>query len=60
MSVISRPWYARYDQYGNELADVRWLRVGRKRWYIETGKWGVVARFGSIHFTTHYDPAEEE
>ena len=57
---VSRPWYSRMDAYGNEIANVRWLRVGRRRWYVEAGKWGVVARFGVIHFALHFDPAEED
>lgn len=57
---VSRPWYSRMDAYGNEIADVHWWRVGSRRWYVEAGKWGIVARFGVIHFALHFDPAEED
>lgn len=55
--LISRPWYARWDRYGNEICDTRWLRLGRGWLYVEVGKWGIVARLLVIHFSLHYDPA---
>lgn len=59
-AIISRPWYAVWDANGNETGDVRWLRIGSGRWYIEAGKWGIAARFDSLHFTAHHDAASEE
>lgn len=57
---MSIRYYSIQDGLGNELADVRWLRLGHGRWYIEGGKWGIVARLGSIHLALHYDPASED
>lgn len=58
--LVSRPWYCVTDSNGNEIGDVRWLRIGRGQWYIEVGKWGVAARFGAIRFGLYFDQGEED
>lgn len=52
--------YSVQDANGNEIGNVRWLKIGRGKWFAEAGKWGIAARFGAIHFSLHFDRAEEE
>lgn len=59
-TLVSRPWYSRWDALGNEIGDVRWFRVGIRRWYVEAGKWGIVVRFGSVHLSLHFDQSEDD
>lgn len=58
MSILSRPWYSQQDYLGNEVRDVRWVRVGRGRWYVEVGKWGINAQAGTVSLALHFNAPE--
>jgi hypothetical protein len=57
--LVSREWYSINGPDGYEH-DVRWLRVGRGRWWAEIGKWGIAVRLGPVHLTLHFDPREDD
>ena len=59
MILVSRQWYCEVDADGHER-DVRWLRVGLGRWYVEAGRWGLAGRLGPFWFVANLDPSREE
>jgi hypothetical protein len=58
MALVSRPWYTRYDRSGDEQ-DVRWLRLGPRRCYVEVGRWGIDIRIGPARLSGYFDRDDE-
>jgi hypothetical protein len=57
MPLISRPCHPVWDDLGNESHYAHWWRIGRGRWHVEAGKWGLDVQLGRFALTLHYCPA---